>query len=100
LTAVLLQRFAELAAAHVPNFEILDFAKDTKPDAPSGTGRELALRLGNVGRPNVGVPLDQVNGPPGGGAKTTPEVSGYSRGQPAACDDGADQRRRLQFARS
>jgi len=65
LTAVLLQRFAEMAAAHIPNFEIIDFAKDTKPDAPSGTGRELALRLGKVRRPDLGVALDQVNGPPG-----------------------------------
>ncbi|HEU0204403.1 MAG TPA: dihydrodipicolinate reductase C-terminal domain-containing protein [Burkholderiaceae bacterium] len=65
LTAVLLQRFAEMAAAYIPNFEIIDFAKDTKPDAPSGTGRELALRLGQVRRPALGVPLEQVNGPPG-----------------------------------
>jgi 4-hydroxy-tetrahydrodipicolinate reductase len=65
LTAVLLQRFAEMAARHLPNFEILDFAKGTKPDAPSGTGRELALRLGRVRQPEPGVPLDQVNGPPG-----------------------------------
>lgn len=65
LTAVLLQKFAEMAAAYIPNFEILDFAKDTKPDAPSGTGRELALRLSKVRRPELGVPLDKVNGPPG-----------------------------------
>jgi 4-hydroxy-tetrahydrodipicolinate reductase len=65
LTAVLLQRFAELAAAYIPNFEIIDYAKDTKPDAPSGTVRELALRLGRVRQPALGVPLDQVNGPPG-----------------------------------
>ena len=65
LTAVLLQRFAEMAAAYIPNFEILDYAKDTKPDAPSGTGRELAMRLGNVRQPEIGVPLDRVNGPAG-----------------------------------
>jgi 4-hydroxy-tetrahydrodipicolinate reductase len=65
LTAVLLQRFAEMAARLIPNFEVLDFAKDSKPDAPSGTGRELALRLGRVRQPEIGVPLDQVNGPPG-----------------------------------
>lgn len=63
LTAVLLQRFAEVAARYIPSFEILDFAKDSKPDAPSGTGRELAARLGRVRRPALGVPLDQVNGP-------------------------------------
>lgn len=65
LTAVLLQRFAEMAAAYIPSFEILDFAHEAKPDAPSGTGRELASRLGRVRQPALGVPLDQVNGPPG-----------------------------------
>ena len=65
LTAVLLQKFAEMAARYIPNFEIIDFAKDSKPDAPSGTGRELASRLAKVRQPAIGVPLDQVNGPPG-----------------------------------
>src|SRR4029450_9883481 len=65
LTAVLLQRFAEMAAAYIDSFEILDFAKDTKHDAPSGTGRELATRLARVRQPAIGVPLDQVNGPSG-----------------------------------
>jgi 4-hydroxy-tetrahydrodipicolinate reductase len=65
LTAVLLQRFAEMAAKVIPSFEVMDFGKDSKPDAPSGTGRELALRLGRVRQPDIGVPLDQVNGPPG-----------------------------------
>ena len=65
ITAVLLQRFAEMAAAYIPGFEIIDYAKDSKPDAPSGTGRELAARLGRVRQPELGVPLDQVNGPAG-----------------------------------
>ncbi|HEX6707011.1 MAG TPA: 4-hydroxy-tetrahydrodipicolinate reductase [Albitalea sp.] len=65
LTAVLLQKFAEMAARVVPHFEIIDYAKDSKPDAPSGTGRELALRLGRVRQPELGVPLDRVNGPAG-----------------------------------
>lgn len=65
LTAVLLQRFAEMAAAYIPSFEIIDFAYEGKPDAPSGTARELASRLGRVQQPVLGVPLDQVNGPPG-----------------------------------
>jgi 4-hydroxy-tetrahydrodipicolinate reductase len=65
LTAVLLQRFAEMAARYIPGFEVLDYAKDSKPDAPSGTGRELAARLARVRQPDIGVPLDQVNGPPG-----------------------------------
>lgn len=65
LTMVLLQRFAEMAAKYVPHFEIIDFAKESKPDAPSGTGRELALRLGRVRQPEMGVPIDQLNGPAG-----------------------------------
>lgn len=65
LTMVLLQKFAEMAARWIPSFEIIDYAKDSKPDAPSGTGRELALRLGRVRQPALGVPLDRVNGPDG-----------------------------------
>src|SRR5262249_15999374 len=42
LTASLLQRFALLAAQHVPDYEIIDYAKYDKPDVPSGTARELA----------------------------------------------------------
>jgi 4-hydroxy-tetrahydrodipicolinate reductase len=45
LTAVLLQRFAEMAARHIPDWEITDFADIAKVDAPSGTARELANRL-------------------------------------------------------
>jgi 4-hydroxy-tetrahydrodipicolinate reductase len=48
LTAVLLQRLAETAARHLPQWEILEYARAQKPDAPSGTARELAARLGRV----------------------------------------------------
>lgn len=65
LTMVLMQKFAEMAAAYLPSFEIIDYAGAGKPDAPSGTGRELALRLSQVRQPEIGVPLDQVNGPEG-----------------------------------
>lgn len=53
LTAVLLARFAELAARHVPQWEILEYARASKPDAPSGTARELASRLARVREPAV-----------------------------------------------
>jgi 4-hydroxy-tetrahydrodipicolinate reductase len=36
LTAVLLQRFAEIAARLIPQWEIIDYASDGKQDAPSG----------------------------------------------------------------
>jgi len=63
LTVVLLQRFAETAARYLDHFEIIDYAHEDKPDAPSGTARELAYRLGLVKSPDPGVPLEQVRGP-------------------------------------
>ena len=63
LTVVLLQRFAEIAARYLDHFEIIDYAHEDKPDAPSGTARELAYRLGRIKSPDHGVPLDQVRGP-------------------------------------
>jgi 4-hydroxy-tetrahydrodipicolinate reductase len=62
LTAVLLTRFAEMAAKYIPHWEIIDYAYGGKPDAPSGTVRELAGRLGRVRRPRLDVPLDEVRG--------------------------------------
>jgi 4-hydroxy-tetrahydrodipicolinate reductase len=62
LTAVLLQRFAELAARHVPHWEIIDYGKFAKPDAPSGTARELAARLARIGSPRIGHPIEEMQG--------------------------------------
>jgi 4-hydroxy-tetrahydrodipicolinate reductase len=64
ITAVLLQRFAEMAARQVPQWEIIDYGKAAKPDAPSGTARELASRLGRVGAPCVEVPVAETHGMP------------------------------------
>ena len=44
LTVVLLQKFAETAAKLIPQWEIIDYASDSKKDSPSGTVRELANR--------------------------------------------------------
>ena len=63
LTAVLLQRFAEMAARVIPQWEIIDYAHDDKRDAPSGTARELAARLARVRTPLATVPIDQTLGP-------------------------------------
>lgn len=63
LTVVLMQKFAELAARLIPQWEIIDYAHDDKLDSPSGTARELATRLGQVREPKQTVPLDQVRGP-------------------------------------
>jgi 4-hydroxy-tetrahydrodipicolinate reductase len=63
LTASLLTRFSLMAAQQVGDYEILDFAKNTKPDVPSGTAQELSERMGRI-KPSVpGVPIDQILGP-------------------------------------
>jgi len=62
VTAVLLQRFAELAARHIPHWEVIDYGKAAKPDAPSGTARELAARLAKVGRPRLEHPVEDTLG--------------------------------------
>lgn len=62
ISAALLQRFAVEAAKHLPSWEIIDYAHDSKVDAPSGTARELAWRLGQAGTPEVEIPLDQTVG--------------------------------------
>ena len=62
LTAALLQHFAVLAAARMPHWEILDYASDSKPDAPSGTARELAYQLGRVVKSSWAVPVEKTQG--------------------------------------
>jgi 4-hydroxy-tetrahydrodipicolinate reductase len=63
LTAAMASAGALLAARHLPAWEVIDFAKATKPDVPSGTARELAERLSEVAPSPVGRPLDQIAGP-------------------------------------
>jgi 4-hydroxy-tetrahydrodipicolinate reductase len=62
LTAALAQAAALLAARHLPQWEVVDYASATKPDVPSGTARELAERLDAVREPAVRVPVDEVLG--------------------------------------
>jgi 4-hydroxy-tetrahydrodipicolinate reductase len=63
LTASLLTRFSLIAAQQVGDYEILDFAKNTKPDVPSGTAQELSERMGRI-KPSIpGVPIDRILGP-------------------------------------
>jgi 4-hydroxy-tetrahydrodipicolinate reductase len=62
LTAAMAQAAALLVAPHLPNREIIDYASAGKPDAPSGTARELAERLGAVSTPVLDVPLEQTGG--------------------------------------
>ncbi|MFZ1879025.1 MAG: 4-hydroxy-tetrahydrodipicolinate reductase [Gaiellaceae bacterium] len=64
LTAALLLRAAVDAARYLEAWEVIDYAKGTKPDAPSGTARELAERLDAVRPPALGVPIDEILGAP------------------------------------
>jgi 4-hydroxy-tetrahydrodipicolinate reductase len=65
LTAAMLLRAATNAARHLGAWEVIDLASAGKADAPSGTARELAERLGEVRPPEVGVPVEDVVGPVG-----------------------------------
>lgn len=62
ITAVLLQRFACQAAKYLSQWEIIDYGGAAKPDAPSGTARELSYRLAQVKRPVHSVPLSETVG--------------------------------------
>lgn len=62
ISVVLLQKFAEAAARWLPSWEIIDYAHEGKPDAPSGTARELASRLAKVRAPETHVPVANVRG--------------------------------------
>lgn len=63
LTAVLLQKFAEIAARYIPHWEIIDYAHAGKVDAPSGTARQLADRLSGIRESQLDVPLEAMQGP-------------------------------------
>lgn len=62
LTVVLLQKFAESAARLIPQWEIIDYAHDDKVDAPSGTARELAVRLSRVRTPEPTIAVHDTEG--------------------------------------
>lgn len=64
ITVVLLQKFAEIAARYIPQWEIIDYAHDDKKDAPSGTARELAARLSQIRPSELTIPLEQTQGIP------------------------------------
>jgi 4-hydroxy-tetrahydrodipicolinate reductase len=63
LTAAMCQAAALLAARHLTQWEVIDYASATKPDVPSGTARELAERLGEVRTPALGFPIEELHGP-------------------------------------
>jgi 4-hydroxy-tetrahydrodipicolinate reductase len=61
--AAILQRAAAMAAQHVPQWEVIDYAADDKPDVPSGTSRELAETLAQIRQPESTVPIADLHGP-------------------------------------
>lgn len=64
ITATLMKRFALMAAKYVPDVEVIDYARATKPDAPSGTARELAEALAEIRGKSSANPQAQVSGVP------------------------------------
>src|SRR5919205_2095777 len=62
LTVVLLQKFAEIAARYIPQWEIIDYASDRKKDTPSETVRELVHRLSTVRPSELTIPLEKTQG--------------------------------------
>jgi 4-hydroxy-tetrahydrodipicolinate reductase len=62
LTAAMAQAAALLAARHLPSWEVIDYASAGKADAPSGTARELAERLGEVRTPEVARTVEDTAG--------------------------------------
>lgn len=64
ITATLMKRFALMAAKYVPDVEVIDYASAKKPDAPSGTARELAEALAEIRQPSTARPVADVSGVP------------------------------------
>ncbi len=64
ISATLLRRFAVEAAKHLTAWEVVDYAHDSKTDAPSGTAREVAWHLSQAGPSRLAVAVDQTIGVP------------------------------------
>jgi 4-hydroxy-tetrahydrodipicolinate reductase len=64
ITAALAKHFALIAARHLHSWEIIDYAHADKPDAPSGTTREIAEELASISQNQIEVPIAQTHGNP------------------------------------
>lgn len=62
ITAALAKHFALFAARFLPSWEIIDYAHADKPDAPSGTTRELAEELASIARNRIEIPIAETHG--------------------------------------
>jgi 4-hydroxy-tetrahydrodipicolinate reductase len=78
VAAALQLRFATESARFLRSWELVDYASASKPDAPSGTARELAERLEDEGSPELAVPIDQVLGHPEARGATIAETQVHS----------------------
>jgi 4-hydroxy-tetrahydrodipicolinate reductase len=64
VTAAMAAAAALLAAPFLAQREIIDYASASKPDAPSGTARELAERLAEVAPNEFALPVSETIGFP------------------------------------
>lgn len=62
ITAILLRRFALEAAKYVRDVEVIDYASASKPDTPSGTGRELGELLAQVRQAGTAKAVGELGG--------------------------------------
>jgi 4-hydroxy-tetrahydrodipicolinate reductase len=62
ITAALAKHCALIAAKYLPSWEIIDYADDAKPDAPSGTTRELAEELAAIRANTRTIEIDDTIG--------------------------------------
>lgn len=62
VTAAMAQAAAVLVAPYLPYREIIDYAASTKPDAPSGTSRELAERMAATRPTETTLPVQEISG--------------------------------------
>jgi len=62
ITATLLRRFALEAARYVADVEVIDYASASKPDTPSGTGRELGELLSEMRMKATSKPIGELGG--------------------------------------
>ena len=62
ITAAVLLSAALLAARHLPSWEVIDYASASKPDAPSGTAREIGERMAQIRQPTVEIAVAETVG--------------------------------------
>ncbi|HEU4788496.1 MAG TPA: 4-hydroxy-tetrahydrodipicolinate reductase [Flavobacterium sp.] len=62
ISVVLLNHFAKIAARYMPHWEIIDYAKNSKIDSPSGSALELANQLSKIGSSIKTVPIENTKG--------------------------------------